>query len=77
VLVLSGVCCFQSFLFPCCLLFTYSLFTGVLGQKGLFFLIFYYLTLVSSSVCMSPLSIFCGAGLVVTNFLVFACCGRF
>jgi hypothetical protein len=47
--------------------FTYFLFTGLLAQKGLFFLESTCLTLVSSSICKSPLSIFCSAGLVVAN----------
>jgi hypothetical protein len=51
--------------------FTYFLFTGLLAQKGLFFLEFSCLTLVSSFICKSPLSIFCSAGLVVVNSFSF------
>jgi hypothetical protein len=47
--------------------FTYSLFTGLLAQKGLFFVEASCLTLVSSSICKNPLSIFCIAALVVAN----------
>jgi hypothetical protein len=53
--------------------FTYSLFTGLLAQKGLFFLESTCLTLVSSSVCKSPLSIFCSAGLWSQIPLVISC----
>jgi hypothetical protein len=52
--------------------FTYSLFIGLLAQKGLFFLESTCLTLVSSSICKSLLSIFCSAGLVVTNSFSFS-----
>jgi hypothetical protein len=52
--------------------FTYPLFTGLLAQKGLFFLESTCLTLVSSSTCKSPLSIFCSAGLVVANSFSFS-----
>jgi hypothetical protein len=62
-----------------CLLFsfTHSLFIGMLAQKDLFFLESTCLTLVSSSICKNPLSIFCSAGLVVAIPLVFTCHGRF
>jgi hypothetical protein len=49
--------------------FTYSLFIGLLAQKDLLFLESSCLTLVSSYIC--PLSIFCSAGLVVTNSFSF------
>jgi hypothetical protein len=52
--------------------FTYSLFIGLLVQKGLFFLESTCLTVVSSSICISPLSIFCSAGMVVANFFSFS-----
>jgi hypothetical protein len=52
--------------------FTYSLFICLLAQKCLFFLESSYLCLVFSSVCKSPLSIFCSAGLVVTNSFSFS-----
>jgi hypothetical protein len=55
--------------------FTYCLFICLLAQKGSFFLESSCLTLVSFSICKSPLSIFCRAGLVVTIF--FHCCERF
>jgi hypothetical protein len=67
VLVLRSAWCFQSFLFSCYLLFTYSLFSGLLGQKDLFFLALSCLTLISSSVCKSLLCIFCNAGFVLAN----------
>jgi hypothetical protein len=51
--------------------FTYSLFTGLFAQKGLFFLESSCLSLVSSSIFKSLLSIFCSAVLVVKNPLVF------
>jgi hypothetical protein len=47
--------------------FTYSLLIGLLAQKGLFFLESICLILLSSSLCKSPLSIFCSVILVVTN----------
>jgi hypothetical protein len=49
-------------------IFTNSLFTGLLGQKDLFFLESSCLTLVSASVCKGPLIFFCSAGLVDMNF---------
>jgi hypothetical protein len=52
--------------------FTYSLFTGLLAQKCLFFLVSTCLTLASSSICKSPLSIFYSTGLVVTNSFSFS-----
>jgi hypothetical protein len=52
--------------------FTYSLFTGLLGQRGLFFLESACPALVSSSICKTPLSIFCSAGLVVANSFSFS-----
>jgi hypothetical protein len=57
-------------LFP--VIFVSLLFTRLLAQKGLFFLESSCLTLVSSSVCKSPLSIFCSAGLVVANSFSFS-----
>jgi hypothetical protein len=71
VLVLRGAWCFQSF-FPSVVSSTYSLLTGLLGQRGFFFHASSCLTLASSSLCNSPLSIFCSAGLVVMNFLSFS-----
>jgi hypothetical protein len=67
----------RCFLFPVILVsllfsFTYSLFICLLAQKGLFFLESFCLTLVYSSICKSPLSIFCGAGLVITNCFIFS-----
>jgi hypothetical protein len=67
VLILRSMWCFSSFLFLWYLLFTYSLFTSLLGQKELFFLASSCLTLISSSVCKSPLSIFFSTGLVVMD----------
>jgi hypothetical protein len=52
--------------------FTYSLFTDLLAQKCLFFLESTWITLVSSSICKSPLSIFCSAGLVAINSISFS-----
>jgi hypothetical protein len=52
--------------------FTYSLFICLLAQKALFFLESSCLTLVSSSICKSPLSIFCSTDLVVTNSFSFS-----
>jgi hypothetical protein len=67
VLMLRGACCFQSFFFPLVFIFIYPFFTGLLAQKvessGL--------TLVSSSICKSPLCIFCNAGLMVANSFSF------
>jgi hypothetical protein len=57
---------FVLLLFSC----TYSLFTGLLAQKDLFFLEFSCLIVVSS-ICKSPLSIFCNAVSVVTNSFSF------
>jgi hypothetical protein len=51
--------------------FTYSLFTGILAQKVLFFIKFSCLILLSFSTCKSPLSIFCSAGWVVVNSFSF------
>jgi hypothetical protein len=49
--------------------FTYSLFSGLLAQKGLFLFESSCLTLVS--LFKSPLNIFCSAVLVITNFFSF------
>jgi hypothetical protein len=62
---------FPTISFPLLFSFTYSLFTGLLAQKGILFLESFCFTLVSSSICKSPLSIFCSAGLVVTNSFSF------
>jgi hypothetical protein len=51
--------------------FSYSLFIGLLAQKGLFFLESFCPTLISS-ICKNPLSIFYSAALVVTNSLNFS-----
>jgi hypothetical protein len=59
-------------LVPLLFSFTYSLFTGLLAQKGLFFLESSCLTLVSSFIYISPLSILCSASLVVTNSFSFS-----
>jgi hypothetical protein len=48
--------------------FTYSLFTDLLAQKDLFLLESSCLTIVSSSICKSPLSIVCSVGLVTHSF---------
>jgi hypothetical protein len=62
-------CLLFPFIFiPLLFRFTHSLFPGLLAQRGLFFLYSSRLSLVSSSIYKSPLSIFCNAGLVVTNF---------
>jgi hypothetical protein len=50
----------------------YSLFMGLLAQKGLFFLESSCLALVFSSICKSPLSVFISAGLVVANYFSFS-----
>jgi hypothetical protein len=60
-------CLFFPVIFACLFSFTYSLFTGLLAQKDLFFL-----TLVSSSICKGPLNIFYSAGLVVANSFSFS-----
>jgi hypothetical protein len=52
--------------------FTYSFLTGLLAQKGLFFLEYSCLTLASPSICKSSSSIFCSAGLVVANSFSFS-----
>jgi hypothetical protein len=52
--------------------FTYSLFIDLLAQKGLFFLESSCLTLLFSSICKSPLSIFCSVGSVVENSFSFS-----
>jgi hypothetical protein len=51
--------------------FTCSLFTGLLAQKGLFFLESSCFTPFSSA-CKIPLGIFCSAGLVVMNSFSFS-----
>jgi hypothetical protein len=70
LLVLRDVYYFQSFLFANFLLFTCSFFSGLLDQKGLFFLASSCITLISS-VWKSPLNTFCSAGLVVVNSFSF------
>jgi hypothetical protein len=72
VLTLRGACCLQSIFIPFLFSFTCSLFIGLLGQKNFFFLASSCLTLVSSSVCKSPLSILCHVGLVVVNSFNFS-----
>jgi hypothetical protein len=76
VLILRGVCCFQYSCFPV-VSFTYSLFICLLAQKGLFFLNSSCLTLVSSSICKSPLRTFCSAGLVAINSFSFSLLWKF
>jgi hypothetical protein len=70
-LVLVDLYWFESFSFSCCLLFTYSLFTDLPGQKGLYFLTSLCLALVSF-VCKIPLHIFCSAAFVVINSFRFS-----
>jgi hypothetical protein len=53
------------------LVFTYSLFTGLPGQKSLFFLASYCLTIVPSFMHKRPFSIFCNGGLAVVNCFTF------
>jgi hypothetical protein len=65
--IFRGSCCFQSFLFSCWLVFT-----GQLAQKVLFSLESTCLILISSSICKSPLSIFCSVCLVVANYFSFS-----
>jgi hypothetical protein len=48
------------------------LFTGLLAQNGLLFLESTFLSLGSSSICKSPLGIFCSAGLVIANSFRFS-----
>jgi hypothetical protein len=58
---------FPAIFIPLLLSFTYSLFVSLLALKGLCFLEFSCHTLVSSSLCKSPLSIICSAGLVTAK----------
>jgi hypothetical protein len=57
--------------FPLLLSFISSVFTGLIAQKGVFFLESSCLTLLSSSICKTPRSIFCSAGLAITNSFSF------
>jgi hypothetical protein len=52
--------------------FTYSLLICLPAQMGLFFLESSCLTPVTSSLCKSPLSIFCSAGFMVANSFSFS-----
>jgi hypothetical protein len=72
VLILRGACYFQSFLFPYFWVLPISCLFFLLAQKGLFFHESSWLTLISSSICKIPLSIFCSAGLVTTNYFNFS-----
>jgi hypothetical protein len=63
---------FPVILVPLLFSFTYSLFSALLAQKGLFFLESSCLTLVSSSTCESPLSVFCSSCFVVANSFNFS-----
>jgi hypothetical protein len=63
---------FPAIFIPVLFSFAYSLFTGLLAQDGLFFLECSCFTLVSSSICKSPLSIFCSTGLVATTSFSFS-----
>jgi hypothetical protein len=57
VLVLGSSCCFHSFLFPCCLVLSIPFLLVSLLKRVYSFLILICNTIVSSSICKSPLHI--------------------